>query len=163
MVGAVSLTHRLSPVRSDGEQLVTSVHEVMRLVLHRLHPVLEDEGISMGQFWSLHLVSALPDASVTDIARHLSVSCPTVSASVDQLEESGLIARRRSTHDRRSVELSLTPKGRRVEARVWAALGGTMAEAAGDLPRADVAVAVRVFQGLSRRLETSSGFPGDPS
>lgn len=160
MVGAVSFAPRLSPSRTDGERLATSVHEVMRLVLHRLHPVLEDEGISMGQFWSLHLVSALPDASVTDLARHLSVSCPTVSASLDQLEESGLVVRRRSVRDRRSVELSLTPKGRRVEARVWAALGRTMAAAAGDLPRADVAAAVRVFQGLARRLEPSSGLPG---
>ncbi|MFZ0891071.1 MAG: MarR family transcriptional regulator [Thermoplasmata archaeon] len=152
MVSAVTLDPRPSPSITDAEKLVTSVHEVMRSVLHSLHPVLEAEGISMGQFWSLHLVSSLETASVSVVARHLSVSAPSVCVSIDQLEESGLVVRKRSPSDRRAVELSLTTKGRKVEGRVWAEVGRTMAQAAGALSPKDVATAIRVFQELNRRL-----------
>jgi MarR family transcriptional regulator, organic hydroperoxide resistance regulator len=159
MVATAALARRGAST-PDAEQLVASVHEVMRSVLHRVHPTLEAEGISMGQFWALHLVSSLRTASVSTVARHLSVSAPTVCASVDQLEAAGLVVRERSARDRRAVELSLTAKGRRVESRVWSRVGQLMAEAAGDLPPEDVATAVRVFQELNRRLDPIVDRPG---
>ncbi|MGP8076302.1 MAG: MarR family winged helix-turn-helix transcriptional regulator [Thermoplasmata archaeon] len=148
---------------ADAQQLVNSVHEVMRSVLHRVHPALEAEGISMGQFWALHLVSSLRSASVSSVARHLSVSAPSVCANVDQLEAAGLVTRQRSVRDRRAVDLSLTPKGRKVEARLWARIGGLMAEAAEDLPPQDVTTAVRVFRELSGRLDASDASHGEGS
>ncbi len=144
----------LGPATRDADRLVESVHDVMKTVLHRVAPALDAEGISMGQFWSLHLVSSLRAASLSTVARHLSVSAPTACASVDSLEAQGLVSRQRSRVDRRSVELSLTAKGRRVESRVWAHIGRLMAEAADGLPREDLATALRVFRELSRRLET---------
>lgn len=156
MVATPALIAREETSRG-AEQLVGSVHEVMRSVLHRIHPTLEAEGISMGQFWALHLVSSLRAASVSTVARHLSVSAPTVCANVDLLEAAGLVARHRSERDRRAVDLSLTPKGRKVEARVWARIGRVMTEAAGGLPPRDVATAVRVFQELSRELDVRDG------
>jgi DNA-binding MarR family transcriptional regulator len=135
---------------------VAGVHDAMGSVLHRIHPVLEAERISLGQFWALHLVSGLRSASVSTVARHLFVSAPTVCANVDQLEAAGLLTRHRSERDHRTVELSLTPKGRKVESRVWSRIGQLMAEAAQDLPPEDVATALRVFVELNRRLDPSS-------
>jgi MarR family transcriptional regulator, organic hydroperoxide resistance regulator len=154
----VSPTALLRPASAtnDAEALVESVHDVMRSVFHRLHPTVEGEGISVGQFWSLHLVSSLRSASLSTVARHLAVSAPTVCANVDSLEALGLVSRQRSERDRRSVVLSLTPKGRRVEARVWAEVGRLMSEAAEQLPRKDVTTAVRVFRELYRRLDATS-------
>ncbi len=152
MVATAALAHREAS-RPDAEQLVASVHEVMRAILHRIHPTLEAEGISMGQFWALHLVSSLRTASVSTVARHLSVSAPTVCANVDQLEAAGLVTRHRSERDRRAVDLSLTPKGRKVESRVWARIGRVMADAAEELPPEEVATAVRVFRELGLRLD----------
>lgn len=151
MVASAALNQR----ESQADQLVTGVHEAMRSVLHRMHPTLESEGISMGQFWALHLVSSLNSASLSAVARHLAVSAPTVCASVDQLEASGLVTRHRSERDRRAVEILLTAKGRKVEARVWSEIGRTMSDAARGLPREDVATAVRVFHELNRRLDPS--------
>jgi MarR family transcriptional regulator, organic hydroperoxide resistance regulator len=149
---ATALLARREP-SSPSDELVGSVHEVFRAVLRRAHPTLEAEGISMGQFWALHLVSSLRSASLSTVARHLSVSAPTVCSKVDQLEAAGLILRHRSQRDHRTVELSLTPKGRRVEARIWSRIGRTMAEAIEEMPRGDVATAVRVFRELSVRLD----------
>jgi DNA-binding MarR family transcriptional regulator len=129
----------------------------MGSVLRRAHSALEAEGISMGQFWALHLVSSLGAASVSTVARHLSVSAPTVCGKVDQLEAAGLVIRHRSERDRRTVELSLTPKGRKVEARLWERIGTMVGSAAEELRPEDVATAVRVFRELSRRLDAPEG------
>jgi DNA-binding MarR family transcriptional regulator len=155
-MNATTLSARLERSASVDD-LVDSVHGVMRTVLHHVHPVLEAEGISMGQFWSLHLVSSLRPTSMSAVARHLSLSAPTVCASIDQLEAGGLVTRRRSARDRRAVELDLTARGRRVEARVWAEMGRVMSRAARELPAEDLAAALRVFQELHQQLEPALG------
>ncbi|MGI0130085.1 MAG: MarR family winged helix-turn-helix transcriptional regulator [Thermoplasmata archaeon] len=158
MTAATTLV-RPAPGPVETDELVASVHEVMRSVLHRAHPTLEAEGISIGQFWALHLVSSLRSASVSTVARHLAVSAPTVCVNVDQLEAAGLVTRHRSERDRRAVELSLTAKGRRVEARVWAQIGRLMAAAARHLSSEDVATAVHVFRELNRELDGTHAAP----
>jgi DNA-binding MarR family transcriptional regulator len=137
----------------EPEDLVGSVHEVMGSVLRRIAPTLESEGITMGQFWALHLVSSLGRTSLTSVARHLSVAPPTVCGNVDQLVRSGLVARHRSERDRRAVELSLTAAGRRAEARIWRAVGEVMGSATRDVSREDIVTATRVFRELRTRLD----------
>ena len=150
--------------RSSGPpevvRLVDLVHEVLGASLRQVQPTLVREGITMGQFWALHTVSSLEAASLGTVARYLGVSPPSVCANIDQLEEAGLVRRHRSERDRREVELSLTPRGRKVESRVWAQIARQMTDAARDLPTEDLAAAVRVFEEVGRRLE--SGRPTLP-
>jgi DNA-binding MarR family transcriptional regulator len=152
MVATTVLDRRERAARGPDE-LVSSVHEMMRSVVRRLQPALANEGISTGQFWALHLVSSLQSASLSTVARHLAVSAPTVCSNVDLLEAEGLVTRHRSDEDRREVELMLTPKGRRAEARIWGQIGRFMNEAAQGLPAHDIATSVRVFRELHRRLD----------
>lgn len=152
MVAATAVV-RTAPADAAPGQLVHEVHEVMRAVIRRLQPALEREGISTGQFWALKLVSSLDSASVSALARHLALSAPTVCSNVDQLEAAGLVVRERSRQDRRAVVLRLTPKGRRVEARVWTWIAEMMAEAARGLPSQEVATALHVFEEVHRRLD----------
>jgi len=63
------------------------------------------------------------------------------------------VHRERSRRDRRSVELSLTPRGRKVESRIWSEIAQVMTRAARGLPDADVAASVRVFREVAHRLE----------
>jgi len=142
---------------ADVVELADLLHEIVRSSLRRLHPALGEEGITMGQFWALHLVSSREAASVSTVARHLGVSAPTVCANVDQLAAAGLVRRHRSERDRRSVTLSLTPLGRRVEARVWNQVAGRIADATEGIPPADLGTAVRVFRDLERRLRSNGG------
>ena len=152
MVAALTRTTKEFPA-AGPQQLVNNVHELMRSVVHHLQPTLESEGISTGQFWAMHVVSSLQSASVSTVARHLALSAPTVCVNVDQLEAAGLVHRHRSERDHRAVDLSLTAKGRRVEARIWSRIGALMAEAAAGLPPEDITTAIRVFQEVNRRLD----------
>ena len=152
MVATSTWVRRTAP-SAMADELVGSVHALLQSVLRRAHPALDAEGISIGQFWAMHLVSSLHSASLSTVARRLSVSSPTICAKVDELENAGLLTRHRSERDHRTVELSLTAKGRRVESRLWNQIGGMMAEASADLPAEDVATALRVFRELNRRLD----------
>jgi MarR family transcriptional regulator, organic hydroperoxide resistance regulator len=154
MVATALLQARSSP---GGTPLVLAVDEVMRSVHHALQPALEAEGISMGQFKALHIASSQSPVSLSSVARHLAVSAPTACVSIDALEAAGLLTRRRSERDHRTVDLALTPKGRRVEARVWDRIGRLIEEAAEPLSADDVTTAVRVFRELARRLGPTGG------
>lgn len=140
-------------IATGPETLVAAMHDAMRAMLRRLQPVLEAEGISMGQFWGLHAISSLGPTSVHTAADRLRVSAPTACASFDALERGGLVERRRSSSDRRVVELVLTPKGRRAEARVWKEIGRTMGRCTRELPSGDLRSAERVFRSVVDRLE----------
>ncbi|MDA4135756.1 MAG: MarR family winged helix-turn-helix transcriptional regulator [Thaumarchaeota archaeon] len=138
---------------SDAEQLAESIQDVILSVLRHIQPMVEAEGISKPQFLTMHVLSSLEPASVSTVARHLAVKAPTACVTVDQLEAAGLVKRQRSERDHRTVELSLTPKGRRVEARVWSQIGQRVAHAARGLPHEDVAATVRVVRELNHRLQ----------
>jgi len=142
------------PPSTEVPLLIDLVHEVLQGSLRQLHPTLAKEGITMGQFWAIHTVSSLETASLSTVARYLGVSSPTVCANVDQLEAAGLVRRQRSERDRRAVELSLTPRGRKVETRVWREIGRVMSDAGQRVDPDDVAAAVRVFREVARRLES---------
>jgi MarR family transcriptional regulator, organic hydroperoxide resistance regulator len=153
-MAATATLARKSGNSAAAAELIDSVHEVMKTVIRHAQPDLEAEGISMGQFWTMHLVTSLNSATVGAVSRGLAVSAPSVCASLDQLEESGLVTRRRSAKDRREVEVSLTPRGKKVEARMWAQISRLLAEASVDVPLDDLETATRVFRAVRRQLNT---------
>jgi DNA-binding MarR family transcriptional regulator len=132
----------------------------MKLMVRRASPALQAEKISMAQFWALHMISSIDVAPLGSVARRLGVSLPTFCAKVDELEEAGLVARQRSKTDRRVVELSLTPKGRRAEARVWTWIGEQMTAAVRELSREDVMTTIRVFETIHAKFEANVITPG---
>ncbi|HTW40661.1 MAG TPA: MarR family winged helix-turn-helix transcriptional regulator [Thermoplasmata archaeon] len=138
----------------SATEIVESVHVVMKTVLHHAAPSLEAAGCSMGQFWTLHLVSSLDNPSVSSVSRHLAISAPSVSANLDLLEKAGLVVRQRSAKDRRAVIVALTPKGRKVETRLWGEIARIMAQASAEVPAEDLATAARVFRSILQQLES---------
>jgi DNA-binding MarR family transcriptional regulator len=144
----------------DAAEVARSIHDIVLSVLRQIQPIVETEQISKAQFLAMHVLSSTNAASVSNVARHMGVKAPTACVTVDQLEEAGLVTRQRSARDHRTVEVSLTPRGREIEARVWARIGRRTAEAASGLPPEDLATAIRVFRELNRRLNMRSNTPG---
>ncbi len=150
---ALAAPARRSANAAAAAEIVDAVHGVMKTILHFAQPTLGAAGISMSQFWTLHMVSSMDSPSVGTLSRCLAVSAPSASANLDQLEAAGLLVRRRSAKDRRAVEIEMTPKGRKLESRVWAEIARLMAEASADLPPEDVQTAARVFRAVRKELE----------
>jgi DNA-binding MarR family transcriptional regulator len=153
MVATAALSR--TPAKSTAAlEIMESVHSVMKRILHHGASSLEAAGCSMGQFWTLHLVSSLENPSVSSLSRHLAISAPSVSANLDLLEEAGLVVRERSSKDRRAVTLSLTPKGKKVESRLWSEIARLMVEASAEIPAEDLATTARVFHAIREKIDS---------
>ncbi len=109
---------------------VTSVDSVLAglalggsviLFLDTMFSFLDDLGLSPAR-WRLIVAlmfqSDEAGATIGELASHLGVKEPTVTATVDRLEDEGLVRREREPADRRRVRVRLTSEGRALAGRV---------------------------------------------
>ena len=68
--------------------------------------------ISLVQWQILMWLTRSPHASPSELSRHLGHDLGALTRVVDGLERNALVHRRRSAHDRRAVEIEITPEGR---------------------------------------------------
>jgi DNA-binding MarR family transcriptional regulator len=89
--------------------------------MEHLASTLEDAGLTPAR-WRLLValvVQSDPEgATIGELAGHLGVREPTVTATVDRLEREGLVGRARSSEDRRVVTVTITNDGAAVVATV---------------------------------------------
>jgi len=100
-----------------NDLLVNTFHSILKL---------EEESLSrIGAFplsiSEMHLLEAVgrgKDAgkSITDIAKELSVTLPSVTAAVNKLAKKGYLNKEKCENDRRMVFVRLSEEGRRAEA-----------------------------------------------
>ncbi len=99
----------------------------------------------------LALAAEGPGAEIPagQLARAADLHPATVTGMIDGLEEAGLVSRRRSSTDRRSVLVGLTPDGAQLlerKRKEWHDRWGTLLEEIGD---ADIQTATRVMHRLA--------------
>ncbi|WP_299053754.1 MarR family transcriptional regulator [uncultured Nocardioides sp.] len=114
----VRLAHLLALLADDvlPEALPGAVRGSVSLLLVRLHAWLYREfqdllaplGIEPRHVGALTALTALGPVSQAELARGIGVSAASVVAIVDELEERGLVERRRVVGDRRTQEVHLT-------------------------------------------------------
>lgn len=68
--------------------------------------------LPFSQFQTLWFIAGHRRPGMQDVARHFKITAPSATFLVDELVRSGFIARKAVSHDRRKVELALTPKGK---------------------------------------------------
>ena len=81
-------------------------------------------GLTTSQLQILSLIneSGETEVSMSEMARELAVTTPSVTGLVDQLIRRGLVSRRHDDKDRRRVLVSLTDAGRKALDDVWEAI-----------------------------------------
>jgi len=135
----LSSTARMLEVLKLFRILVKSIRSHYQVVESR-------SGVSGAQLWALSHIAGNPKSKVGELARALAIHQSTASNLVGRLESLGLLARNRLRDDQRSVELTLTPKGRRALSRAPRPLIGILQQALLDLPQARL-------EGLHRHLD----------
>jgi MarR family transcriptional regulator, organic hydroperoxide resistance regulator len=90
---------------------------------HRQHAgaLLHGVGLSAGQELLLMLLWDKEPRTQAELTREMAIEPPTTSKMLSRLERAGLIARKRSESDRRTVLVTLTDAGRALEEPVNAA------------------------------------------
>ncbi|GAA0411863.1 MarR family transcriptional regulator [Microbispora corallina] len=106
-----------------------------RSVIGLYRPVLEPMGLTHPQYLVMLALWQHAPLSVKDLSRLLQLEPATLSPLLKRLEAAGLIERRRSSDDERSLAVMLTPKGRdlrkqaeKVPATIVERLGMDLAE-----------------------------------
>jgi DNA-binding MarR family transcriptional regulator len=87
--------------------------------------------------------------SAGQLAKAADLHPATVTAMLDLLEDQGLVIRRRSDIDRRSVLVALTPEGQALLERKRAEWRARWEEVLADVPEEDVETAARVMRRLA--------------
>ncbi len=120
----------VSDVTLGPEIVAAELRPVLLRLARELRKETEQLGITARQATLLWLVKRSPGLSLAELAAEEGISPPAMSGHVDRLERAGLIARVRSSDDRRRVGLRLTDDGvrllRRIRARRTTWLAGRL-------------------------------------
>jgi DNA-binding MarR family transcriptional regulator len=125
----------------------------MRKVFTRHMDALD---LRVPEFSILMLVATNDDVNQKQLGRALDISPPNLAVTLDRMAENGWIERIRSTRDRRSQQIHLTPAGRALAARSRQ-IAATMEEPAlATLSTAERALLIELLRKIVPRPATAS-------
>lgn len=94
-----------------NELLVDIFNDILKLE-HKAIEGFAGNSLTMSEVHILEVIGNNPSQQMSDIARRLRITLPTLTVSVQRLEEKGYITRQRHGVDRRKVTAALTETGR---------------------------------------------------
>ena len=149
------------PARSQGVDAGTAARELLHVVMLVMRTAAAEmrrspDSLAPAQMGTLMKVSVGP-CTMSALARHLSVSLPTVSKSVDMLVRRGWLERWVDKHDRRQTMVRLTTEGRRVLASIKKRTETHVRHSLSGLTAAEREQLIDVTRALTRVL----GTPGE--
>ncbi|HST38146.1 MAG TPA: MarR family transcriptional regulator [Conexibacter sp.] len=109
--------------------------------------------LSYAQVRALLLLDADEEATAGQLAKAADLTPASVTALLDQLEQQGMVQRRRSDEDRRVVVVSLTPRGSELLEQKRATWRRCWQEALSDLPERDIVAAATVMRRMARMFD----------
>jgi DNA-binding MarR family transcriptional regulator len=98
--------------RVVNDLLVDIFNDILK-VEHRAIESFTGSSLTMSEMHIIEAIGNNPDQQMSEIARVLRITLPTLTVSVQRLEEKGYIKRSRAGADRRRVNAMLTERGRR--------------------------------------------------
>jgi DNA-binding MarR family transcriptional regulator len=117
----------------------------------------ESQPISFTQWVILMHLTRHQYQSPTEISTHIGYDMGALTRIVDDLYEQKLVHRERSDHDRRAVQIALTPEGRRLALATKAAVLDLVNDLVAPYAKADVDVLISLLQRLLVHMETVAG------
>ena len=100
-----------------NDLLVNTFHDILKLEEESLRRISAFR-LSINEMHLLEAIAKGKDEgrSITDIAKELSITLPSVTAAVNKLAQKGYVEKCKSEGDKRLVIVLLTPEGSRAEA-----------------------------------------------
>lgn len=129
-------------------ELALSVKAGHRALERLMNDALAPLGVTGLQADALSVIGQAGEISLKDLGELLIAEAGHPSRLVDRMVTSGYVDRRPSPDDRRSVVLSLTPKGRDLERDIHQTRADVLATVAPLVDPHDVTAALRLFRTL---------------
>ena len=101
-------------LQGTQDECAHEVLDVVPLAMRLIRKKLREQGaqlLSVPQFRTLLFISSNKGASLSEVADHIELTLPSMSALVDGLVTRNFVVRRTRPEDRRRVDLTLTERG----------------------------------------------------
>src|SRR6476660_9028623 len=115
------------------EQLCFALHTASRAMTGCYRPLLDGIGLTYSQYAVMLVLWEHESVSLGTLCARVQLDTGTLSPLLKRLEAEGLLVRRRRAEDERTVQLTLTERGRAVRAEA-AAIQARVQEAIGLRP-----------------------------
>lgn len=136
------------PFSSLQEEVVLSLWRTADQVALPMEEVLKEAGLSFSQYNILRILRGSPGDGLTcsDIADRMIARDPDVTRLLDRLETRGLVARARSTTDRRVVLTSITHDGLGALDALDAPMEATVKKSLAHMPKARLQMLLELLE-----------------
>lgn len=94
------------------DQLCFSIYATSMAINRLYKPMLDGMGITYPQYLVLNVLWEQDGRRINEIAARLDLDPSTITPLVKRIEAAGLVNRTRRLDDERSVQVTLTPRGR---------------------------------------------------
>jgi DNA-binding MarR family transcriptional regulator len=147
--------HAMTDQRGQGggqqerPDLAAMLHPLTRALVAAELPVLAEHGISMWGYVVLNALAGGPARTQAALAQAIGADKTRIIATLDELQEAGLITREPDPVDRRVRLLAISAAGRRVRAAVRSAIQANEDRVLAGLAPADRQAFLRVTRILS--------------
>jgi DNA-binding MarR family transcriptional regulator len=121
------------------------------VLLHRMDSAVGPLGLTPQQIGVMFQLSRGLARTPQELSRALAYDSGSMTRMLDRLEKKGFIARTRSEHDRRVVEVDLTDAGRAIAAQLPTVCGGVMAELLAPFSKDEVETLTRLLNRIAEQ------------
>lgn len=141
----------------QAAEVVRAIRRIIRAVDVHSKRVGRSVGLTIPQIVVLSAIRDLGEVTSSSISAHASLSPPTVTTILDNLETRGLVERVRSQVDRRVVHPCLTPAGRRVLRDAPPLLQSAFMAEFAQLPASRRQAIVEAFEQVAGMMQAPEG------
>ena len=99
---------------NQEDQVLISLRQIIRATDLYSRQLSKQVGLTAPQLLILQAIRAVGAVSISSLAKEVSLSQATVTTIIDRLEARGLVARHRSTEDKRIVHATLSQEGEKM-------------------------------------------------
>ena len=139
----------------DNKPLGFRIGEVSRLFHNKVKKLANDNGISQTYFHILGYLRRNKDNRITqkDICEFIKMKAPTISLTLQSMEQEGLVERVKSESDSRCTYVVLTKKGEELDDQIRGFFHMTDKMMEDALTDEELSVFLRCLDKISERLE----------
>lgn len=132
--------------------LSATIRTIHRAFSRAMQARVADHGVSIGQWFFLRVLWEEDGLTQRELSQRVGMMEPTTVTALNGMERRGLVQRVRNPHDRRKVNIFLTPKGRGLRDALLQCATEVGEQAVRGIPPADVEHLLQVLQSVLANL-----------
>ncbi|MBI1206588.1 MAG: MarR family transcriptional regulator [Azospirillum sp.] len=136
----------------DLAALDSPVRALHRAFAHALAERIASHGVSVPQWLFLRALSAQEGPTQRELSQRVGMMEPTTATTLNALERRGLVIRVCNSHDRRKVNIHLTPAGRTLHDELLPCSAEVQELATRGIDRRDLTAALAVLAQIAANL-----------